>query len=162
MSEPDARPCRNCTSALDHVHQIVVNERSARPSCNDGTSERLAHHPTSRRADGHEVDAIARRGPNVPGTRQSPEIAEPHAPTIFDAMNDPEFGWDQRRLNPDGTAQQVEPPRFDAPLPHPSSPAGSIWMTGAVARRIGGVRLRLVFRVALLAGLIAVVVAALP
>jgi hypothetical protein len=71
-------------------------------------------------------------------------------------MDDPEVEWDPSCVDPDGTAQQVDSPRFDAAMPHPSSPAGGIWVTGAVARRIGGDRLRFMFRLALLAGLVAV------
>jgi len=76
-------------------------------------------------------------------------------------MVDREFEWDPSIVDPDGTAHEVEPPLFDEPVPHPGSPAGSIAMTGVFARRIGGDRLRFLFRLALLAGLVAVVLAAL-
>lgn len=96
----------------------------------------------------------------MPGVGRDARPTAQRRCVIFDAMDDPKVEWDPSFVDPEGTAQQVEPPRFEAAVPHPSSPAGSIWMTGAIARRIGGDRLRFLFRLALLAGLIAVGLAA--
>lgn len=64
-------------------------------------------------------------------------------------------------VTPDETQAQTEPPRFDDLPAHPGTDMGSVWVTGNAARRVGGERLRLWFRLDLLAATVGLVVLAL-